>query len=102
LTPYAVRSKWSSALYVSRVKVYHRTIKHTLLIYDKRINEDKIYLATAYELSIASIIIFYSERWDIESFFRDAKQHLNLEDFGFNKFNANQIYLCFRLLSYYF
>lgn len=102
LTPYAVRSKWSSALYVSRVKVYHRTIKHTLLIYDKRSNEDKIYLTTAYELSTASIIIFYSERWDIESFFRDAKQHLNLQDFGFNKFNANQIYLCFQLLSYYF
>jgi len=102
LTPSAVRSQWPSALYVSRVKVYHRTMKHTLLIYDKRINENKIYLTTAYELNTASIIIFYSERWDIESFFRDTKQHLNLQDFGFQKFNANQIYLCFRLLSYYF
>lgn len=85
------------------VEVSERGVgKERLLISYKSGDEEnvKLYVTNLMQYSEGTLIKLLLKRWKIETWHRDAKQHLGLEDYQVRKFSAMQKVACAVLVAY--
>lgn len=91
------------AYFLHTVEVCERGIgKEKLLISYKQGDEEnvKLYVTNLMQHSGRKLIILLLQRWKIETWHRDAKQHLGLEDYQVRKFGAMQKVACAVFVAY--
>ena len=89
--------------YLHTIEISERNIgKEKLLISYKDGDEEelRINVTNLLQHSDFSIMRLILKRWKIETWHRDAKQHLGLEDYQIRKFSAMQKVVCAILVAY--
>ncbi len=103
------RMKWNPELgfYTASIAVSlpHSSMVTLVFCQPERRTKFSLFLSTDSELQITEILRKYANRWSIEMFFRDAKQHLGLgkeQNRDFDAIIAHQSFLIIRyqLLSF--
>ncbi len=85
------------------MEIYERSVgKEKLLISYKYGDEEEIRINVTNLLqhNDESLMNLLLKRWKIETWHRDAKQHLGLEDYQIRKFGAMQKVVCAILVAY--
>jgi len=91
------------AYFLHTVEVSERGVgKEKLLISYKYGDEDdiKINVSNLFQHNDRTLIKLLLQRWDVETWHRDAKQHLGLEDYQVRKFGAIQKVVCAVFVAY--
>jgi len=91
------------AYFLHTVEIYERHIgKEKLLISYKDGDEEEIRINVTNLLqhSDENLMVLLLKRWKIETWHRDGKQHLGLEDYQVRKFGAMQKVVCAILVAY--
>jgi len=91
------------AYFLHTVEIYERNVgREKLLISYKAGDEEEIRINVTNLLhhSDESLMHLLLRRWVIETWHRDAKQHLGLEDYQVRKFGAMQKVVCAVLVAY--
>lgn len=91
------------AYFVHTVEVSERGIgKEKLIVSYKQGDEEnvRVYVTNLMLQSDEKLIILLLQRWKIETWHRDAKQHLGLEDYQVRKFSAMQKVACAIFVAY--
>jgi len=91
------------AYFLHTVEIYERNIgKEKLLISYKDGDEEEIRINVTNLLqhSDENLLALLLKRWKIETWHRDGKQHLGLEDYQVRKFGAMQKVVCAILVAY--
>ena len=89
--------------YLHTVEVSERCVgKERLLISYKKGDKEnvRLYVTNLMRQSDRTLIKLLLQRWKIETWHRDAKQHLGLEDYQVRKFGAMQKVACAVLVAY--
>jgi len=99
------RIKWNPELgfYAAsiRVNLPHTGTVKLVFCQPERRKKFALFLSTDLDLEVTAILRKYSNRWSIEMFFRDAKQHLGLgkeQNRDFDAIIAHQSFLIIRYL----
>lgn len=91
------------AYFLHTVEIYERNVgKEKLLISYKAGDEEevRINVTNLLQHNNESLMNLLLKRWKIETWHRDAKQHLGLEDYQVRKFGAMQKVVCAVLVAY--
>src|SRR3990167_1414974 len=102
-TDFAVHVFDGESYYLHTVEVSERGVgKEKLLISYKNGDEEetRINVTNLLQHSDESILRLLLKRWKIETWHRDGKQHLGLEDYQVRKFGAMQKVVCAILVAY--
>lgn len=98
--PYFINGEWH---YLHTIEISERNVgKEKLLISYKEGDEEsiKINVTNLLQQSEETLMNLLLKRWKIETWHRDAKQHLGLEDYQVRKFGAMQKVVCAILVAY--
>jgi hypothetical protein len=92
----------SESYFLHTVEIYERNVgKERLLISYKEGDEEvRISVTNLFRQSDETLLHFLLQRWKIETWHRDAKQHLGLEGCQMRKFGAIQKVVCAILVAY--